>query len=140
MEEDFVKPTKPKVDSIKSILDLDFETFTVLVVDNPESMDEGVTEEKSFEPEDAPYTPFPFDSSYLQTNFNINYIQQVKRGEIQHQHMNGEVHKPTFTSLKDTFNFICKDKHKDFIFFAHCGRRLDFQFLYEHYLRSLMMR
>ena len=137
MEEDFVKPTKTKADSIKGILYLDFETFPVPVIDTPEPMDEGVAEEKSFEPEDTPYIPCPFDSSYLQAN--SDYIQEVNWCEIQHEE-NGEVNTHTFTTLKDTFNFICQEKHKDFIVIAHCGGRFDFQFLYEHYLSSEVMR
>ena len=83
MEDDYVKPTKTKVDSVKGILYLDFETSPVPVVDIAQPMDEGVAEEKSFEPEDTLYTPFPFNSSYLQAN--SDYIQEVNWCEIQYR-------------------------------------------------------
>ena len=114
MEEDYVKPTKTKADSIKGILYLDFETVPVPVIDIPEPMDEGVAEEKSFEPEDTPYILFPFNSSYLRNN--TNYIQQVNWCEIQCEE-NGALDTCTFTTLNFQFHLPRKTQRLH----SHCS-------------------
>ena len=57
-----------------SMLYIDFDMFPVPAIETRQPVDSCV-EEKSFEPMDVAYTPYPFDRRYLQVN--TTHIQQV---------------------------------------------------------------
>ena len=131
----FVVKLEPKPAENRRILYLDFETY----VQGTHRLNEGPEPRPSRAdlpaPQFEPYCPYPFIDRELDTE-HWSYEQKVNWCEVQDEE--GVV--TCFGNLDDVMNWLSDPINNKTIVIAHCGGSFDFQFLFERFLKSDILK